>query len=189
MVVPDGQSETETIEVPMRQVPPGTHTVEVLLSAAIDETLEDNTATFELTREEPLVDVAVSIVTVSPEVLMLGGEAIITLTAQNNSDVPLALDLELYLDDEPQAPAKQSFGELPAAAQSKKEITWNLPASGKHLGPRVLKLALTSAEYGRVAETSKDRNAACQRRDTPHQSVAPGHSDARRRGRDCSGGP
>ena len=155
VVIPAGQTKLQSLHVLVTELPPGAHTIEVQLSAAVDQSRENNTVTVAITRLAPLVDVSVSIITVSPEVLMLGGEAIITLTAQNNSDVPLALDLELYLDDESQAPAKQSFGELPAAAQSKKEITWHLPASGKHLGHRVLKLALTSAEYGRVAETSK----------------------------------
>ena len=156
VVIPAGQTKLQSLHVPITELPPGAHTIEVQLSAAVDQSPGNNKATVAITRLAPLVNVAVSIIAVSPEVLMLGGEAIIALTAQNNSDVPLALYLELYLDDEPQAPAKQSFGELPATAQLKKEITWNLPDSGKHLGPRVLKLALTSAEYGRVAEISKD---------------------------------
>ena len=157
LIIPADQTKTESIEVPIGSLPPGGHRIEVeLVSAATNVSSENAPRHLEITRQEPLVNVKMQDIAVSPDVLMLGDDATVSLMVRNNSDVPLALDLELYLDDEPQAPAKQSFGELPAAAQSEKEITWNLPASGKHLGQRVLKLALTSAEYGRVAETSRD---------------------------------
>ena len=156
MVIPSGQTRAETIAVPLNDVLPGVHTVKVLLSAAVDQSMNNNTQVIEITRQEPLVDVEVTVGSISPEMPFLGDEAAVALTVQNNSDIALPLTVNLFLDDAHQAPANQDLGELAAGAQSEKTITWKLPASGKYLGQHTLKLALTSTEYGRVVEVSRN---------------------------------
>jgi len=156
MVIPTGETRTETVAVPLRDVLPGTHSIEVLLSAAVDRSLNNNTQVIEITRREPLVDVEVTAVSISPEMPFLGDAATVTLTVQNNSDIALPLTVNLFLDNALQTPAEQDLGELAASAQLEKVITWRLPASGKYLGQRTLKLALISTEYGRVVEVSRD---------------------------------
>lgn len=156
MVIPTSQTRTETVAVPLRDVLPGAHAIEVLLSAAVDQSMNNNTQVIEFTRLEPLVDVEVTVGSISPEMPFLGDEAAVALTMQNNSDIALPLTVNLFLDDAHQAPANQDLGELAAGAQSEKTITWKLPASGKYLGQHTLKLALTSTEYGRVVEVSRN---------------------------------
>jgi len=156
MVIPTGETRTETVAVPLRDLSPGDHAIEVLLSAAVDLSLNNNTQVIEITRQEPLVEVEVTAVSSSPEMPFLGDAVTVTLTVQNNSDIALPLTVNLFLDDTRQTPADQYLGELAAGAQSEKVITWNLPASGKYLGQRVLKLELTAPEYGRVVEVSRD---------------------------------
>jgi len=156
MVIAAGQTRTVTVEAPLRDVLPGVHTIEVLLSAAVDLSLNNNTQVIEITRQEPLVNLEVMAVSISPEPLFLGDEAAVALTMQNNSDIALPLTMNLFLDDTPQTPANQDLGELAAGAQLEKTITWKLPAAGKYLGQHTLKLALTSTEYGRVVEVSRN---------------------------------
>ena len=156
MVIPTGETRTETVAVPLQDVLPGTHSIEVLLSAAVDRSLNNNTQVIEITRREPLVDFEVTAVSISPEMPFLGDAATVTVTVQNNSDIALPLTVNLFLDDALQTPAEQDLGELAASAQLEHVITWRLPASGKYLGQRTLKLALVSTEYGRVVEVSRD---------------------------------
>ena len=156
MVIPTGETRTETVAVPLQDVLPGVHGIEVLLSAAVDRSLNNNTQVIEITRREPLVDFEVTAVSISPEMPFLGDAATVTVTVQNNSDIALPLTVNLFLDDALQTPAEQDLGELAASAQLEHVITWRLPASGKYLGQRTLKLALISTEYGRVVEVSRD---------------------------------
>ena len=72
MVIPAGQSKTESLAVPVGDVTPGAHTIEVLLSAAIDESPENNTGTVEINRSGPAVNVEMTSVVVSPDVLVPG---------------------------------------------------------------------------------------------------------------------
>ena len=156
MVIPTDETRAETVAVPLQDVLPGVHDIDVLLSAAVDLSPDNNATAIEITRMEPLVDVAVTVVSVSPEALFLGAEATLSLTVQNNSEVPLPLTASLHLDDAEQPVKTKQINELEPGDQIEESITWKLPASGKYLGQRTLNLALTSTEYGRVAEISRD---------------------------------
>ncbi len=156
MVLQNGQTRTETVEVPLRDVPPGVHTIKVLLSAAVDRSPGNNAASVEITRVAPLVNVEMEDVVVSPEVLMLGDEATIRLTIQNGSEVTLPLTVNVYLDADPRPIASENTGELEPDRPYKGQLTWKIPASGNHLGQHRLKLEATSTEYGRVAVFNKD---------------------------------
>ena len=82
MVIPAGQSKTENLAVPVGDVTPGAHTIEVLLSAARDESPENNTGIVEINRSGPAVNVEMTSVVVSPDVLILGDQATINATIQ-----------------------------------------------------------------------------------------------------------
>ncbi len=156
VMVPAGKTKAASLQVPIRDLPPGKHSIDVLLSAAVDLSPDNNATAIEITRMEPLVDVAVTVVSVSPEVLFLGAAATLSLTVQNNSEVPLPLTASLYLDDAEKPVKTKGINELEPGEQIEESITWKLPASAKYLGQRALKLALESIEYGRVAEVSRD---------------------------------
>ena len=156
MVIPAGQTKVETVEAPLREVLPGVHTVEVLLSAAMDQSPGNDVATVGITRLGPMIEVEMVDVSVSPEVLILGDDATVSLAVQNDSEIALPLAVNLYLDDAPQTPANQNLGEAAAGARSNRVIAWKLPVSGKHLGRRTLELALTSTEYGTLARAKTD---------------------------------
>ena len=156
MVIPAGQSKTESLAVPVGDVTPGAHTIEVLLSAAIDESPENNTGTVEINRSGPAVNVEMTSVVVSPDVLVLGDQATINATIQNNSEVALSLTLELYVDDASEPTATKTLDELASDGQSAEQIAWRVPASTNMLGQHVLKLVASSEVYGDIAIANVD---------------------------------
>ena len=151
MVIPTGQTRTETIEVPLYGVLPGVHTIEALLSAAVDLSTEDNAATFEITRVGPVVNVEMLDVSVSPDVLVLGDGATVSLTAHNKSEIALTLDLEIYVGDEPGPVATKTLDELAPGGQSREQISWRVPASARMLGTHTLKIVASSGDFGAIA--------------------------------------
>ena len=153
MVVPASEAKSTSLAVPVTDVPPGAHTVEVLLSAAVDKSPGNNAATFEFNRLEPLVGVELLDVSVSPEVPMLGDDATVSLTVHNKSEIALPLTLHLYVGDESDPTVTKTLDELAPESQSEQQITWSIPASGKHLGRHKLRLDAVSEKYGRVADS------------------------------------
>ena len=127
MVIPAGQTRTENVEVPLREVLPGVHTVEVLLSAAVDQSSGNNAATFEITRLAPLVNVEMEDVAVSPDVLILGGDATVSLVVRNESEIALPLSLELYVDDDAAPIGTKTIDELAPDEESPAQIGWTIP--------------------------------------------------------------
>ena len=156
MVIPAGQSKTENLAVPVGDVTPGAHTIEVLLSAARDESPENNTGTVEINRSGPAVNVEMTSVVVSPDVLVLGDQATINATIQNNSEVALSLTLELYVDDASEPTVTKTLNELASDGQSAEQIAWRVPASTNMLGQHVLKLGVSSEVYGDIAIANVD---------------------------------
>ena len=153
MVIPTGQTRNETIEVPLDGVLPGVHTIEALLSAAVDLSTENNAATFEITRVGPMVDVEMLDVSVSPDVLILGDAATVSLTVHNKSEIALIVDLETYVGDESVPAATKTLDELAPNGQSEEQISWRIPASARMLGPHTLKLVASSGDFGAIATT------------------------------------
>ena len=151
MVIPAGQTQTESLEVPVTELLPGAHTVEVLLSAAIDQSPGNNAATFVITRTDPMVKIEMTDVSVSPDVLILGDDATLSLTIQNKSEIPLSLDLDLYIGDESEPTVTRTLDELTPDGQSAEQITWRVPTSAKMLGQHMLKLVASSEDFGAVA--------------------------------------
>ena len=156
MVIPAGQSKTENLAVPVGDMTPGAHTIEVLLSAARDESPENNTGTVEINRSGPAVNVEMTSVVVSPDVLVLGDQATINATIQNNSEVALSLTLELYVEDASEPTATKTLDELASDGQSAEQIAWRVPASTNMLGQHVLKLVASSEVYGDIAIANVD---------------------------------
>ncbi len=156
MVIPTGQTRMETVEVPLRDVLPGVHTVEVLLSAAVDQSPENNAATFELTRTGPTIEVVISDVAVSPDVLILGNDATVSLAVRNESEITLPLKLELYVDDDAESAGTKSIGELAPDGRSDQVIAWRVPASARMLGKHTLRLVASSGDFGAVATVNED---------------------------------
>ncbi len=156
MVIPNGQTRTETVAMPLRDVLPGVHTVEVRLAAAVDQSLENNAATVEITRMAPLVNVTMKDVVFSPDVLILGDEATVSLTVQNNSEIALPLSLELYADDDSEPIGTQTIDELAPDGQSEEQIAWRVPASARKLGQHTLTLMASSDDFGAVATVKSE---------------------------------
>ena len=156
MVIPTGQTRTETVEVPLRDVLPGVHTVEVLLSAAVDHSPGNNAATFELTRTGPTIEVVISDVAVAPDFLILGDDATASLAISNQSEVALSLNLELYVDDDAEPTGMKTVGELAPDGQSDQVIEWRVPASAPMLGNHTLRLVAVSGDFGAVATVNAD---------------------------------
>ena len=156
MVIPTAQNRTENVAVPLRDVPPGVHTVAVLLSAAVDQSSENNAAAVEITRADPLVNVEMLDVSVSPDVLILGDDATVSLEVRNASEIPLPLSLELYVDDDAEPTGRKAIDELAPDGQSEEQIDWRVPASALMLGQHTLRLIASSEEFGTVANTDKD---------------------------------
>ena len=156
MVIPTGQTRTETVEVPLRDVLPGVHTVEVLLSAAVDHSPGNNAATFELTRTGPTIEVVISDVAVSPDVLILGDDATVSLAVRNESEIALPLKLELYVDDDAEPTGTKTIDELAPDGQSDQVIAWRVPASTRMLGKHTLRLVASSGDFGAVATVNED---------------------------------
>ena len=156
MVIPSGQTRTETVEVPLRDVLPGIHTIDVLLSAAVDQSPGNNAATVGITRLGPKIDVDLADVSVSPEVLVLGDDATVSLTVQNDSEIALPLSLALYLGDGSEPAATITLDELAPGNQSQEQISWQVPASARMLGPQTLKLVASSSEFGAVATVAAE---------------------------------
>ena len=151
MVIPAGQTQTANLDVPMTGVLPGARTVEVLLSAAIDRSRENDAATVEITRLGPTIAVEMADVSVAPDVLILGDDATVSLTVQNDSEIALPLNLELYVDDESEPVVTKTLAELAPGSQSQEQIDWSLPATAGMLGAHTLKLVASSEEFGAVA--------------------------------------
>ncbi len=151
MVIPAGQTQTESLEVPVTELLPGAHTVKVLLSAAIDQSPENNAATFVVTRTDPMVKIEMTDVSVSPDVLILGDDATLSLTIQNKSEIPLSLDLDLYIGDESEPTVTRTLHELAPEGQSAEQIAWRVPPSAKMVGQHMLKLVASSGDFGAVA--------------------------------------
>ncbi len=151
MVIPAGQTQTESLEVPVTELLPGAHTVEVLLSAAIDQSPGNNAATFVVTRTDPMVKIEMTDVSVSPDVLILGDDATLSLTIQNKSEIPLSLDLDLYIGDESEPTVTRTLHELAPEGQSAEQIAWRVPPSAKMVGQHMLKLVASSGDFGAVA--------------------------------------
>ena len=151
VVIPAGQTRMETVEVPLRDVLPGVHTIEVLLSAAVDRSQDNNAAAVEITRLGPNIDVDLVDATVSPEVLVLGEDATVALTVQNHSEIALPLNLALYLGDGSEPVATITLDELAPGNQSQVQISWPVPASGRMLGPHTLSLVASSPNLGAIA--------------------------------------
>ena len=156
MVIPAGQTRTETVEVPLRDILPGIHTIDVLLSAAVDQSPGNNAATVGITRLGPKIDVDLADVSVSPEVLVLGDDATVSLTVQNDSEITLPLNLALYLGDGSEPAATKTLYELAPGNQSQEQISWQVPASARMLGPQTLKMVASSSEFGAVATVGSE---------------------------------
>ena len=156
MAIPTGQTRTETVEVPLRDVLPGVHTVEVLLSAAVDHSPGNNATTFELTRTGPTIEVGISDVAVSPDVLILGDDATVSLAVRNESEIALPLKLELYVDDDAEPTGTKTIGELAPDGRSDQVIGWRVPASARMLGKHTLRLVAVSGDFGAVATVNED---------------------------------
>ena len=151
MVISSGQTKTETLEVPLRQVLPGVHTIEVLLSAAVDQSRENNSATFEFIRSGPMIEVEMLEVSVAPEVLILGDEATVSLAVHNKSEIALPLTVDLYVGDGAEPAVTKILDELASGGQSQAQINWRVPASAQMLGQHTLRLASSSPDFGVVA--------------------------------------
>ncbi len=151
VVIPAGQTRMETVEVPLRDILPGVHTIEVLLSAAVDQSAENDVATFEITRAGPMVHVEMLVVSVSPDVVILGDAATVSLAVHNKSEIALVLDLELYVGDESEPAVTKTLDELAPDGQSEVQISWPVPASGRMLGPHTLSLVASSPNLGAIA--------------------------------------
>ena len=156
MAIPTGQTRTETVEVPLLDVLPGVHTVEVLLSAAVDQSPENNAATFELTRTGPTIEVGILDVAVSPDVLILGDDATVSLAVRNESEIALPLKLELYVDDDAEPTGTKTIDELAPDGRSDQVIAWRVPASTRMLGKHTLRLVASSGDFGAVATVNED---------------------------------
>ena len=153
MVIPTGQTTTETVEVPLNGMLPGAHSVEALLSAAVDQSTANNAATFEITRAAPMVNVEMLDVSVSPDVLILGDDATVSLAVHNKSEIALILDLELYVGDEPGPTEAKTLDELAPSGRSEEQIPWRIPAATRMSGPHTLKIVATSGDFGAIATT------------------------------------
>ena len=151
MVIPDGQSKTETIDVPLNGVLPGVHTIEALLSAAVDQSPDNNAASFEITLIAPLVNVEMGDVVVAPGLLILGDDATLSLTVRNQSEIALPLSLELYVDDDTEPIGTETIDELAPDGGSDEQIAWRVPASPRKLGPHTLKIVASSGDFGVIA--------------------------------------
>ncbi len=156
MVIPAGRTDTETLEVPLRDVLPGVHTVEVLLAAAVDRSLENNAALFEFARMSPMVEVEMSDISISPEVLVLGDDASVSLAIHNRSEVALPLTLDLYVGDESEPAVTKFLAELAPGGQSQAQIDWRVPSSTGMLGQRTLRLAVSAPDFGLVAVSNPE---------------------------------
>ncbi len=156
MVIRAGETKTASLEVPVTGVLPGAHTVEVLLSAAIDQSPENNTATVEITRMGPMVEVEMLDVSVSPEVLMLGDDVTVSLAIHNKSEVALFINLELYVDDELEPTVTKNLDELASDGQAEEQVAWRVPASAKMLGQHILKLVAFSEDFGPIAVVNSE---------------------------------
>ena len=156
VVIPAGQTKLQSLHVPVLKLPPGAHTIEVLLSAAVDQSRENNTASVEITRLEPLVEVDMVDVAVSPTVLILGDEATVSLSVRNESEIALPLSLELYVDDDAEPIGTKTIEELAPDGQSEGQIAWRVPASARMLGQHTLTLMASSDDFGAVASTDID---------------------------------
>ena len=151
VVIPAGESRIENVALPMAAIPPGTHIIAVVLSAAIDQSQENDVATFEITRVGPLIQVEMSDVRITPDVPMLGDHVAVSVKIQNESEVAVSLALQAYLDAASEPAATQTLAELPPGAQSAGQLRWRVPATAKMLGPHTLQLAAFSETFGRVA--------------------------------------
>ncbi|MDE2788756.1 MAG: hypothetical protein OXL37_19160 [Chloroflexota bacterium] len=156
MVLPAGQTKTDTVELPLRDVPPGVHTVEPLLTAAVSRSLENNAASVEITRMAPLVNVEMEDVAVSPDVLILGDDATMSLVVRNKSEIALPLSLELYVDDDAEPTGTKTIDELAPDGQSEESVAWRVPASLRMLGKHTLRLVASSEDFGAVANADTD---------------------------------
>jgi len=156
MVIQNGQTRTETVAVPLRDVLPGVHTIQVLLSAAVDQSPKNNAASLEITRMAPLVNVEMADVAISPDMLILGDDATVSLGIRNASEIALPLSLELYVDDEAEPIVAKTMDELAPNGQSEELIAWRVPASARMLGKHTLRLMASSEEFGAVASADKD---------------------------------
>ena len=158
VVIPAGQAKREILQVPVSKLPHSeNHTIAVTLSSAMDLLpSRNNTAFIGIRRQAPLVDVKIEDMAVSPDVLMLGDNATVSLTVRNESEIALALSLELYVDDDAEPIAAQTVVELAPDGQSEELINWRVPASARMLGKHRLRLAASSEEFGAVANTDKD---------------------------------
>ena len=156
MVIPAGQTRTETVEVPLRDVLPGVHTIDVLLSAAVDQSPGNNAATVGITRLGPKIDVDLADVSVSPEVLVLGDDATVSMSVRNGSEIALPLSLALHLGDGSEPAATKTLDELAPGNQSQEQISWQVPASARMLGPQTLKMVASSSEFGAVATVNSE---------------------------------
>ena len=156
MVIQNGQTRTGTVAVPLRDVLPGDHTIRVLLSAAVDRSPENNAASLDITRMAPLVNVEMADVAVSPDMLILGDDATVSLEVRNASEIALPLSLELYVDDDAEPIGAKTIDQLAPGGQSEELIAWRVPTSARMLGKHTLRLMASSKEFGAVANTDKD---------------------------------
>jgi uncharacterized membrane protein len=156
LVVPAGEAKSTSLEVPVTDLLPGTHTVEVLLSAAVDQSPGNNAATFEFTRLGPMVSVEIAEVAISPNALILGDDATVSFEVQNNSEIALHLELELYLDDDPEPIGTETLDELAPEGQSPERIAWRVPASARELGQHTLTLMASSDDFGAIATVNAE---------------------------------
>ena len=152
VVIHPGQTKTEILQLPVDDLPHSVdHTIEVALTAAVDLSRDNNTASIEIRRQAPLVDVDIEDVAVSPDVLMLGDNATVSLTVRNKSEIDLPLSLELYVDDAAEPIATQTIDELASDGQSAESIAWRVPASARMLGQHTLRLIASSDDFGAIA--------------------------------------
>ena len=158
VVIPAGQTRTEILQVPVNNLPhSANHTIAVTLSSAMDPLpSRNNTAFIGIRREAPLVDVKIEDMAVSPDVLMLGDNATVSLTVRNESEIALPLSLELYVDNDAEPIAAKTIDELAAGDGYTPEISWNISPSARFLGQHRLTLVASAGRYSNVARVEKD---------------------------------
>ena len=158
VVIPAGQIKTKHFQVPVHNLPHSVnHTVRVVVStAAADLSPDNNEKSIRITRQEPVVNIAMVDVAVSPTVLILGDEATVSLSVRNESEIAVPLSLELYVDDDAEPIGTKTIEELAPDGQSEGQIAWRVPASARMLGQHTLTLMASSDDFGAVASTDID---------------------------------
>ena len=156
MVIPAGQTKTEIL-LPVVNLPDSVnHKVQVVLSAAVDMSLDNNEESIQIRRLPPVVDVKMTDVTVLPDDPFIGEEATVYVTVRNQSDIPLPLNLNLYLDYGSRPIATEDIAELAAGGEYIRQLAWRISPAARFLGPRKLILVASAEGYGNVAVTEKD---------------------------------